>query len=76
MPTITVTVDIALKERMARHPVINRSEVARQTIREKITIPDLMDQLTDGSDPTSDDVDDLAATIDASAHEHLEEAFQ
>lgn len=73
MPTITVNVDDALKERMENHPEINWSEVTRQAIREKITKLELMDELTADSELTEGDVDELAAIIDEDARERLEE---
>lgn len=72
MPTITVNVDDALKERMERHPEINWSEVTRQAIREKIAELELMDELTADSELTNEDVEALAAKIDATARERLE----
>jgi hypothetical protein len=60
MSSITVNVDEALKEQMERHPGINWSEVTRQAIAEKVETLELMDQLTSGSDLTSEDVDEIA----------------
>lgn len=73
MPTITVNVDDALKERMENHPEINWSEVTRQAIREKIEKLELMDQLTADSELSAEDVDELAAAINQNARERLEE---
>lgn len=73
MPTITVNVDEALKERMERHPEINWSEVTRQAIREKIGTLELMDELTADSELTPEDVEELAARINEGAHARLEE---
>ena len=76
MPTITVSVDDDLKERMEAHPEINWSEVTRQAIREKITQLELMDELTADSRLTDEDVDELAAKIDEGARLRLEEASE
>lgn len=73
MPTITVNVDDALKERMEKHPEINWSEVTRQAIREKIEKLELLDELTADSELTDDDVDELAAMVDERARERLDE---
>lgn len=67
MPTLTVNVDDALKERMERHPEINWSEVTRQAIREKIEKLELMEELTAESELTGEDVEELAAKINESA---------
>jgi hypothetical protein len=69
MPTITVNVDEALKERMERHPEINWSEVTRQAIRGKIEKLELLDELTVESELTEADVSEIAARIDERAHD-------
>jgi hypothetical protein len=71
VPTITVNVDDALKERMEQHPEINWSEVTRQAIQEKLDELELMDELTADSRITADDVSEIAAKIDESARERL-----
>ena len=73
MPTITVNVDDALKERMEKHPEINWSEVTRQAIQEKIEKLELLDELTSDSELTEEDVDELAAKINESARKRVEE---
>jgi hypothetical protein len=73
MPTITVNVDDALKERMEKHPEINWSEVTRQAIQDKIEKLELMDELTVDSELTEEDVDELAAKINESARKRIEE---
>lgn len=73
MPSITVNVDDALKERMERHPEINWSEVTRQAIREKIEKLELMDELTADSELTDADVEEIAAKINENARERVEE---
>lgn len=73
MPTITVNVDNTLKERMEEHPEINWSEVTRQAIRDKIEKLELLDELTAESELTDADVDEIAARINESARERLEE---
>jgi hypothetical protein len=72
MPTITVNVDEALKERMENHPEINWSEVTRQAIREKIEHLELLDELTADSEFTREDVEELASEIDRAARDRLE----
>lgn len=76
MPTITVNVDDALKDRMERHPEINWSEVTRQAIREKIERLELMDELVADSDLTETDADELADKINEAARGRLEEREQ
>ena len=73
MPTITVNVDDELKERMENHPEINWSEVTRQAISEKIKKLELMDELTVDSELGDEDVDEIAAKINSSARQRLEE---
>lgn len=74
MPTITVNVDDTLKERMEVHPEINWSEVTRQAIRGKIEKLELLDELTVDSDLTAEDVEELAAEVDESARNRLDDA--
>lgn len=76
MPTITVSVDDALKERMERHPEINWSEVTRQAIREKITQLELMDELTADSQLTNEDVEALADKINEDARRRVEDELE
>ncbi|REA05085.1 hypothetical protein DEQ92_02020 [Haloferax sp. Atlit-6N] len=73
MPTITVSVDDALKEQMEKHPEINWSEVTRQAIRSKIEKLELMDELTADSELTDADVSEIAAKINESARKRVEE---
>ncbi len=73
MPTITVNVDDELKERMENHPEINWSEVTRQAISEKIKKLELIDELTVDSELSAEDVDEIAAKINGSARQCLEE---
>jgi hypothetical protein len=73
VPTITVNVDDALKERMEKHPEINWSEVTRQAIRDKIEKLELMDELTAESELSEADVDEIAARINERARKRLEE---
>ena len=73
MPTITVNVDDALKERMESHPEINWSEVTRQAIQDKIEKLELMDELTVNSKLTEENVDELAAKINESARKRVDE---
>jgi hypothetical protein len=73
MPTITVNVDDALKERMEKHPEINWSEVTRQAIEEKIKTLEVMDELTSESDLTESDVQEIADKINESGRKRVDE---
>ncbi|WP_135855141.1 hypothetical protein [Halorussus salinus] len=73
MPTITVNVDDDLKQQMENHPEINWSEVTRQAIKEKIEQLKLMDELTANSTLTDENVEEIAAKINESARNTLEE---
>jgi ribosomal protein L15 len=73
VPTITVNVDDALKERMENHPEINWSEVTRQAIRNKIEKLELLDELTADSELTEEDVDEIAAKVNESARDRIEQ---
>ncbi|MFD1587303.1 hypothetical protein ACFR9U_09930 [Halorientalis brevis] len=73
MPTITVSVDDDLKERMEKHPEINWSEVTRQAIREKVENLELLDQLTADSELTESGVEEIAAKINQSARKRVDE---
>ncbi|MFC6766640.1 hypothetical protein [Natrinema soli] len=72
MPTVTVNVDDELKERMESHPEINWSEVARNAFKEKVEDFELLEQLTEGSELTEKDVDEIAELIDSNVAERLE----
>jgi len=73
MPTITVNVDDALKERMEMHPEINWSEVTRQAIQEKIEMLEVMDDLTSESELTESDVQEIADKINQRGRERVDE---
>ncbi|MEF8785508.1 MAG: hypothetical protein V5A45_06205 [Haloarculaceae archaeon] len=73
MPTITVSVDDDLKERMEKHPEINWSEVTRQAIREKVENLELLDQLTADSELTESGVEEIATKINQSARKRVDE---
>jgi predicted transcriptional regulator len=73
MPTITVNVDDALKERMDNHPEINWSEVTRQAIKEKIEALEVMDELTSESELTERDVQEIADKINENGRKHTDE---
>jgi metal-responsive CopG/Arc/MetJ family transcriptional regulator len=73
MPSITVNVDDDLKERMDNHPEINRSEVTRRAIREKIEALEVMDELTSESELTERDVREIADKINESGLERIDE---
>lgn len=74
MPTVTVSVDETLKERMNDHPEINWSEVARQSFQTKLSDLsklELMNELLAESQLTQEDVDDLADLVNEGATERL-----
>ena len=73
MPTITVSVDDDLKERMDNHPEINWSEVTRQAIEEKIDTLDVMAELTSDSELTEEDVAEIADKINESARDRTKD---
>jgi len=73
MPTITVNVDDDLKERMAKHPEINWSEVTRQAIQEKIEALEVMAELTGESELTESDVQEIADKINESGRKRVDE---
>lgn len=76
MPTITVRVDEALKERMDHHPEINWSEVTRQAIADKtagLERLERLERLASDSQATADDVDEIAALIDEKIAQHYDE---
>ena len=76
MPTITVRVDDDLKERMDRHPEINWSEVTRQAITKKangLERLERLENLTEKSRATEEDVDEIAALINEAVAERYEE---
>lgn len=73
MPSITVNVDESLKERMEAHPEINWSEVTRQAIQEKIEDLELMEEITAGSELTREDIEEIAARVDESARERVDD---
>ena len=73
MPTITVSVDDDLKERMEKHPEINWSEVTRQAIQEKIETLEVMDELTSESTLTESDVQAIADKINKSGRKRIDE---
>ena len=58
---------------MENHPEINWSEVTRQAISEKIKKLELIDELTVDSELRDEDVDEIAAKINDSARQRLEE---
>lgn len=71
MPTVTVSVDDSLKNRMEEHPEINWSQVARGAFKEKIEDLEMMERLSSGSELTEEDIDEIAAKIDKNVAERL-----
>lgn len=76
MPSITVNVDDALKERMEKHLEINWSEVTRQAIREKIDTLEMMDELTSESELTESDVQEITDKINERGRKRVEEGLE
>lgn len=73
MPTITINVDDELRARMENHPEINWSEVTRQAINEKVEQLEVMDELTSESELTESDVEEIAAKINRSGRQRVEQ---
>lgn len=73
MPTITVNVDDELRARMENHPEINWSEVTRQAINEKVEQLEVMDELTSESELTERDVEAIAAKINQSGRQRVDQ---
>jgi post-segregation antitoxin (ccd killing protein) len=67
MPTITVSVDDDLKERMKERPAINWSAVTRQAIEEKIEVLEVMDELTSESELTESESEEIVDKINERA---------
>lgn len=55
MVSITLAVPSELKQEMDKHPELNWSEVARQAIRDKVTLLNRMDQLLSESRLTEEE---------------------
>ncbi len=73
MASITVNVDDELKKRMEKHPEINWSEVTRQAIQEKIEALEVMDELTNESELTENDVREIADKINENGRKRVDE---
>lgn len=71
MPTVTVSVDDSLKDRMDEHPEINWSQVARGAFKDKVEDLEMMERLSSDSELTEEDIDELAAMIDENVAERL-----
>ena len=68
----TVRMDEGLKQRMKDHPEINWSHVIREHVRSVLDDIEQMDQLASDSQLTEEDVEELAAMIDAGAAERTQ----
>lgn len=64
MPNVTVTVDEQLKARMADHPEINWSQVARNAFESKVEDLELLDALAADSELTTAEAERIADRID------------
>jgi CBS-domain-containing membrane protein len=73
MPSLTLSVDDGLKERMDAHPEINWSHVARASIESKLDDLELMDRLAEGIELTEEDIDAIAEEINQRATERATE---
>ncbi len=65
MVSITLSVPVELKQEMDKHPELNWSEVARQSIREKIVVLHKMDILLKKSRLTDEDALLLGKKVNA-----------
>ena len=63
MVSITLAVPAELKTEMDRHPEMNWSEIARQAIREKLTLLKKMDILLSKSKLTENDTLELGRKV-------------
>ena len=63
MVSITLAVPAELKTEMDRHPEMNWSEIARQAIREKLTLLKKMDILLSKSKLTENDALELGRKV-------------
>ena len=63
MVSITLAVPVELKTEMDRHPEMNWSEIARQAIREKLTLLKKMDILLSKSKLTENDTLELGRKV-------------
>lgn len=76
MPSLTLSVDDDLKERMDVHPEINWSHVARESIESKLDDFELMDRLAKGINLTEEDIDAMAEQINWRAIERAMEDLE
>lgn len=60
------------KKRMENHPEINWSEVTRQAIQEKLEALEMMNELTNKSELTESDVQEIADKIDERGRKRVE----
>jgi len=74
MPTITVDVGEALKERMEQHPDVEWDAVSRRAIRERLETVELVAEATVDADIDDADAADLADRIDEIARRRINEA--
>lgn len=63
MTSLTLSVSKELKKMMDKHPEINWSEVARQSIIQKLTILAKMDRLLKGSKLTEKDTIEIGRKV-------------
>lgn len=67
MPVLRIEVDEELKQQMDRHPAVNWDQIVKQAIRERISQLEEWNGLTEESQLTQDEVDELAELIDRGA---------
>ena len=65
MVNMTISVSPELKNRLAKHPEMNWSEVARQAWEEKMAKLELLNELTKNSKATDKDIMEISRKINA-----------
>lgn len=76
MPVLRIEVDDELKEQMDRHSAIDWSQVAQQAIRERISQLEEWDELTEESQLTEEEADELAGLINQRATERALQEYR
>ncbi|HET7324202.1 MAG TPA: hypothetical protein VFJ06_07715 [Halococcus sp.] len=70
MPNVTIRVPDDLKEEMDSHPEINWSEVARQSMREYLCKLRMAEEITEESQLTEEDAEELSEAVKHAIAEH------
>ena len=74
MPNMTLSVSKELKYMMDKHPEINWSEVARQSLREKLTDLEFLEEFKSRSELTEEEAIELGNKVNESLRERYEES--